>query len=691
MKFSRNPISGEMETYTDDGVYMGNVFTIGDMIGSDDKIAQDGGPGSGNFGHKGRPGKVGGSGPGGGKQYRGGRADIGYFSSRKDWLNGLSGEKQAEASKFIETHRAIMKESQRAKERLNDLWKRGFLTQAEVDERLKKEGLEKLRDDMTPEEYIMKCGSRTDRNNLVYHVGEARNWTEYKDRLMKENLSEDEQKVMNWIYDNVRNFNDYPDYVNNTFSDLKAKAMGLPNSGDAINDEMLYMSGVKERPAVSEKLNWYKPSTDRSGTNKMMETCMLEAIGKERPQDDPYLRKLSNNEFSDLNQEFLDTLKYKDLDKDALSRASYAVTHMKDASGFDENKNYADVLTDEDKEVVRKAYEELEKHKIQSLTRRSLIDAREAKERLQKAKERKLTDEDFTGEKLSELHKGISWTNPNTKDFRKATQDLLIVENKLMTGMEPRKESDSDVYKELQRKKEEEKRAKEEAKRKAEERAKRDEVLKAEEQKRHDDGVKNGNPMFSYERDEEHLNREHLDDVIKGVNPYYNQSKLAKDNRYLQNCQRCVVAFVARLRGYNVESKPRLFPANGSRDPVFLNGGETKFFEGATDDHVEGKTGDAQRANIEKNLKNWGDGAIGLVSVAWQGRQSAHIFVAMNDNGVIKWIDPQNPSRNAGEYVKNGVIQPWYTKMIRVDDKPFTHWVHEAIRPVGGQYDDHFK
>jgi len=33
-------------------------------------LAKDGGPGSGNFGHSGRPGKVGGSGPGGGSQYR---------------------------------------------------------------------------------------------------------------------------------------------------------------------------------------------------------------------------------------------------------------------------------------------------------------------------------------------------------------------------------------------------------------------------------------------------------------------------------------------------------------------------------------------------------------------------------------------------------------------------------------------
>ena len=77
------------------GKIIAGVFKF---LGKDEALRQanrllnlDGGPGSGNFGHKGRPGKVGGSGPGGGKQYRGGRADIGYYGSRRDWLNGLHG------------------------------------------------------------------------------------------------------------------------------------------------------------------------------------------------------------------------------------------------------------------------------------------------------------------------------------------------------------------------------------------------------------------------------------------------------------------------------------------------------------------------------------------------------------------------------------------------------------------------
>ncbi|MBP5461987.1 MAG: hypothetical protein J6Y20_07670, partial [Lachnospiraceae bacterium] len=59
MPFSRNPRTGNIESYTENGFFTGFVSTMGDFIA--EQMAEDGGPGSGNFGHAGRPGKVGGS------------------------------------------------------------------------------------------------------------------------------------------------------------------------------------------------------------------------------------------------------------------------------------------------------------------------------------------------------------------------------------------------------------------------------------------------------------------------------------------------------------------------------------------------------------------------------------------------------------------------------------------------------
>jgi len=73
MKYSRNTGTGILEQFTNEGVYAGKVFTMGDFISEESKgfsdddldnlvrMISDGGPGSGNFGHAGRPGKRGGS------------------------------------------------------------------------------------------------------------------------------------------------------------------------------------------------------------------------------------------------------------------------------------------------------------------------------------------------------------------------------------------------------------------------------------------------------------------------------------------------------------------------------------------------------------------------------------------------------------------------------------------------------
>lgn len=62
--------------------------------------AEDGGPGSGNFGHSGRPGLRGGSGKGGGKSYRTGSKESGYTGLRQSGGVRMS-EPQAKTVKNV--------------------------------------------------------------------------------------------------------------------------------------------------------------------------------------------------------------------------------------------------------------------------------------------------------------------------------------------------------------------------------------------------------------------------------------------------------------------------------------------------------------------------------------------------------------------------------------------------------------
>lgn len=63
-----------------------------------DMVKEDGGPGSGNFGHEGRPGEIGGSAPGGGKKSGGSSSSSKKSSGGKSSDKGGSGKKSSSSS-----------------------------------------------------------------------------------------------------------------------------------------------------------------------------------------------------------------------------------------------------------------------------------------------------------------------------------------------------------------------------------------------------------------------------------------------------------------------------------------------------------------------------------------------------------------------------------------------------------------
>ncbi|MDO4838805.1 MAG: hypothetical protein Q4B32_10525, partial [Clostridia bacterium] len=189
--------------------------------------AEDGGPGSGNWGHKGRPGEVGGSGKGGGNQYRGGKKGILYTSSKRDWLNGLTGEKQQKATKFMQSMEKLKNPSQ------------------------------------DTEVFIMRNGTTPTGASAVKEYldlkGEARGWDKYANRLIDENLNEDDKKIVNALglkygimYKGNATLPDDSFGMEGddlrTWNDLKSKAMGGPTSGLEPSDELLITAGLKEAP-----------------------------------------------------------------------------------------------------------------------------------------------------------------------------------------------------------------------------------------------------------------------------------------------------------------------------------------------------------------------------------------------------------------------------------------------------------
>lgn len=102
MRMSRNP-NGDIEIYTDIGQFIGILPP--DYPGVE-KMAMDGGPGSGNYGHAGRPGKVGGSAKGsGGSAFRAGSKESGYSSFAKhEAFKGILSNAKASSSYYEFLH-----------------------------------------------------------------------------------------------------------------------------------------------------------------------------------------------------------------------------------------------------------------------------------------------------------------------------------------------------------------------------------------------------------------------------------------------------------------------------------------------------------------------------------------------------------------------------------------------------------
>lgn len=207
----------------------------------------DGGPGSGNWGHRGRPGKVGGSGKGGGAQYRGGRSDIKYHSSKHDWLNGLKGEEQQKVTS----------------------WLKGKQHEYPNDTEEKK----------PIEQRIMEQGSDTDKQNLLHFMSQARSWEQYHGRMTGENLDDNERKLVETLSNKygLDPKTGLPDDFDTSgwskedrdcWYDLKSKAMGGPTSGKEPPDELMYEAGLKERPKpAGPDTGWFKGTSVEQQTN----------------------------------------------------------------------------------------------------------------------------------------------------------------------------------------------------------------------------------------------------------------------------------------------------------------------------------------------------------------------------------------------------------------------------------------
>ena len=108
-----------------------------------------------------------------------------------------------------------------------------------------------------------------------------------------------------------------------------------------------------------------------------------------------------------------------------------------------------------------------------------------------------------------------------------------------------------------------------------------------------------------------------LEEDLKAVNPnYYTKMGLRTSNqKWLRNCQRCVIALEARLRGADVKATERIFDGSDTLPIMKHPDGWPSAFINPTLTKCSGASGIDTGVSVIRKMKEYGDGSRAIVRV----------------------------------------------------------------------------
>lgn len=162
-----------------------------------------------------------------------------------------------------------------------------------------------------------------------------------------------------------------------------------------------------------------------------------------------------------------------------------------------------------------------------------------------------------------------------------------------------------------------------------------------------------------------------IQEAVSNANPNYDPDGFSG---FYNNCQRCVPTYEARRRGYEVEA----LPCRNKEDPVLRNW--DKLFENQTWVSNLGETNQEVQNAITKQMNDWGNYSRAAIKVSYK-RENAffnlyeigHTFIAENENGRVRYIDPQTGESDVTDEFKAAV--PMKTEISRIDNLEFSKWI----------------
>ena len=168
-----------------------------------------------------------------------------------------------------------------------------------------------------------------------------------------------------------------------------------------------------------------------------------------------------------------------------------------------------------------------------------------------------------------------------------------------------------------------------------------------------------------------------LNDIVSSTNSHYGETG------YTTNCQRCVVAFEAKMQGYDVEALP-----NSGGDEYPRNYNWLKFFGKNVTDivtpngrTVRNPTVKSTTGRILSKMGEWGENSRAVLTFSWKDRDFGHVVSLVNTSKGVKIFDPQTGRQSSFEGLL-GRVNLKSTKLVRTDDSNLNNpYIKDAVKP----------
>lgn len=153
---------------------------------------------------------------------------------------------------------------------------------------------------------------------------------------------------------------------------------------------------------------------------------------------------------------------------------------------------------------------------------------------------------------------------------------------------------------------------------------------------------------------------------LKNTNPSY----FPGPGPYGENCQRCIAAYEARRRGYDVTAKPFL-----GDDSISIGEGWTRPFKNGRIIDCSSNSGMESKAKILEAMKGMPDGARCGVKIMLT-EYNGHVFIAEKVGDKIEFVDPQSGKKDVSYYFSGATGE--YISIMRLDNLKFTAMVEKC-------------